>query len=94
MEHFEAELWVIGLEVEEMIEMTAILQCNWVNMVAVSSHSHHAIRRAAHLELGPGQELARRIDRKAHPLLTRCIKTVIHWVPGYSCIPKNEEADR
>jgi len=62
MEVFDAELWVIGTAPDVAIEMRETLQMQQVKMVAVFSDSQAAIRRAAHLELGPGQQLARRIN--------------------------------
>jgi len=42
----------------------------------------------------PGQRLARRINWSARALLSRGIATEIHWFPGQTGIPGNEEADR
>jgi hypothetical protein len=54
--------------------------------VAVYSDPQTTIRWTAHLEPGPGQQLARRINRKTQAPLAHGVQTEIHWVPGYSGI--------
>jgi len=74
--------------------MRETFQKHGVKTVAVYSDSQAAILRTAHLEPGPGQRLARWINRRARNLLAHASATEIHWVPGHSGIPGNEEADR
>jgi len=47
----------------------------------------------AHLEAGPGQQLATWINRRAHSHSEHGIETEIHWVPGHSAISITDEAD-
>jgi hypothetical protein len=61
VEVFDANLWAIGLALEETIKKIKFLQSNGVTMVVVCSDSHATIRRVAHPETGPGQQLARGI---------------------------------
>jgi len=94
MEVFDAELLAIMLALDVAIENRETLQVHGVKMVAVFSDSQAAIRRVAHLEPGPWQRLARRINRGVWSLLAHSIATKIHWVPGYSGISGNKEANR
>jgi len=92
MEVFDPTLWAIGLALEETIEKRKILRRNGVKMVAVFSDSQAGIRWVAELQPGPGQRLARGINRKVRGLLAHGIKTEIHWVPGHSGMRGNDEA--
>jgi len=55
MEVFDAELWAIVLALDVAIEKSEKLPEHGVKTLAVFSNSQAAIRRAAHLEPGPGQ---------------------------------------
>jgi ribonuclease HI len=90
----DAELWAIGLALRESVRKRDTLQTHGVTKVAVFSDSQAAIRRTEHLEPGPGQPLVRWINQSARTLRKAGIETEIHWVPGHTGIPGNEEADR
>jgi len=94
MEVFDAELWAIGLALEVRIEKRDTLQRHWMKTVAVFSDSQATIRRTALPERSLGQLLPRRINSRAQALLAHSIKKEIQSVPGNTCIPRKEEADR
>jgi hypothetical protein len=71
MEVFDAELWAIGLALGETVKRRERLQKHGVKTVAVFRNSQAAIRQTAHLEPGPGQRLARRINQRAQTLLAQ-----------------------
>jgi ribonuclease HI len=91
MEVFDAEQWANGLAPDVAIENRETLQVHGLKTVAIFSDSQAAIQRPAHLEPGPGQLLAKRINRRARSLLAHGITTEIHWVQGHSGIPGNEK---
>src|SRR5258707_1107393 len=94
MEVFDTDLWVIGLALDVAIKKTETLHMHGVKIVAVFSDTQAAIRRVAHREPGPVQQLARRIKRTAQSLFAHGIATENHWVPDHSGIPGNTEAYR
>jgi len=93
MQVSDAELWAIRLALQESVKNRDRLQTHRVTKIAVFSDSQAAIRRTEHLEPGPGQHLGRWIRQCGRNLREVGIETEIHWVPGHTSIPGNEEAD-
>jgi ribonuclease HI len=94
MEDFDTKLGVIEITLDVMIEKGDTVQKHGLKTVAGVSDSHIAIQRTAHLEPGPGKQLARQINRRVQSLCAHGIATEIHWVLGNSGTPGTEEADR
>jgi len=93
MKVYDTALWVIGLALRESVKTTGKLQTHVVTKLTVFSDLQAAIRRTEHLEPGPGQHLARWINQCARTLREAGIETEIHWVPGHTGIPRNQEAN-
>ena len=91
---FDAELWAIGIALRKSVARAEELQAHRVTTLAIFSDSQAAIRWMAHLDSGPGQQLARAINEHARVLRGHGIGVVIHWVPGHSGILGKKEADR
>jgi hypothetical protein len=79
---FDTEMWATRLAIAVAIEKREIFQNHGVKTVAVFSNSQAAIRPTAHLAPGPGQRLARWMNRMAQSLLSNSLAIVIHWVLG------------
>jgi len=94
MEVFDAELWAIRIALDMAIDKRDTMQMHAVKTVAAFSDLQAAIRSAAHLEPGPGQRLARRINRMEWSRLGHGIATEIHQFPEHSRITGQEEVDR
>jgi len=93
MEVINDTLWAIGLLLGEMNKKRKLLQRHGVKTVAILRDSEAAIRQTRHQETGPGQRLARQINRTVRALLAQGITTEIRWVLGHSSIAGNEEVD-
>jgi ribonuclease HI len=93
MEVFEAELWAISIALPKSVTRAESLWALRVTTLVILSHTQAAIRRTAHLDSGPGQQLARAINEHARALRGHGIDVEIHWVPGHSGIPRNIQTD-
>ena len=64
----DAELWAIGLALQESLRKRDTLHTAGVMNVAIFSYSQAALSQTDHLELRPGYPLARRINWRATTL--------------------------
>jgi hypothetical protein len=83
MQVFDSERWAIGVALRKSVAKAESFRTHVVTTVAVFSDSQAAIRRTAHLDPGPGQQLPRTINEHARALHTQGIDIVINWVPGH-----------
>jgi ribonuclease HI len=86
-------------------ELRAIYEC--ILTCRTPMHIHHlrrhhihifsddqaAITRSASLDHGPGQEIAALIRDMALALRPHMVQVIVHWVPGHTGIPRNENAN-
>jgi hypothetical protein len=68
MEVLDAELWAIWIALKETAKRAEGLRLQGVQKVTIFSGSQAAVQRAAHLEIGPGQQFARWINNEARVL--------------------------
>jgi hypothetical protein len=92
-EVFDAKLEAIGHALDLAIENRETLQKHRMETVAIIRDPQAAIQHTAHLDPRPGLRLPRLINSRAQSLHCHGITTRIHWVPGNSGIPRNEDED-
>jgi ribonuclease HI len=63
------------------------------HQIHIFTDNQAAITRTTHLTRGPGQETARLIHEIAMDINNTNSTITVHWVPGYTAIPGNDEAD-
>jgi hypothetical protein len=63
---------------------------HWIH---IFTDNQAAITRTTHLTQGPGQEIARLIHKIATDINNTDSTIMVHWVPGHTDIPGNDEAD-
>jgi len=85
---------VVRIALRKTAKRAEILRAQGVQRTVGFSDPQAAVRRAVHLEIGPGQQLARSINNQAQALCEHNIKTVIRWIPRHLAIPRKEEAER
>jgi len=78
MEDFDADLRAIWVALQKSIAKAEELWAHGVMTVAVLSDSQAAIRRTVYLDPGPGQYLARALNKHARALRTHSIEAAIH----------------
>jgi ribonuclease HI len=93
MEVFDTACWAIRVALQLSVATAEALQAHRVTTVAVLGDVQAAIRLMAHVDPGPGQQLARAINEHARTFCADTIEAVIHLVPEHFGISGNEEAD-
>jgi len=84
MEVFDAELWEMWIALKETAKRGERLHAQAVQKIMIFCDSQAAVRRVTHLEIEPGQQVARWISNEARALSGHGIETEIRWIPGHS----------
>lgn len=90
---FDSARWAIRVALQLSVARPEALRAHRVTTVTVLGDFQAAIRLMAHLDPGPGQQLARAMNKHQRTFCAHTIEAAIHVVPQHLGIPGNKEAD-